>query len=211
MNWYTGDTHAFHANIIKYSKRPFENAYEMNAVMAANINERVKPNDWLYHLGDWSFGPKSDKIQLKHAFIFRKLIACKNVVLIFGNHDHLRRNKDFCGLFRQTADILEVKDQIVNEKIVLCHYGMRVWCASHHGRWHLYGHSHGHLPDIADALCFDVGVDCHDYKPLSSHDVAEIMQPKIAARKKRLENNPNKIDSPSIRGEVDATHHGRYS
>jgi hypothetical protein len=29
---------------------------------------------------------------------------------------------------------------------VLCHYAMRVWNRSHHGAWHLYGHSQGESP-----------------------------------------------------------------
>ncbi len=33
------------------------------------------------------------------------------------------------------------------QPIVICHYAMRVWNRSHHGAWHLYGHSHGNLPD----------------------------------------------------------------
>jgi hypothetical protein len=32
------------------------------------------------------------------------------------------------------------------QPIVLCHYAMRVWNRSHHGAWHLYGHSRGNLP-----------------------------------------------------------------
>ncbi|MFT5024909.1 MAG: calcineurin-like phosphoesterase family protein, partial [Candidatus Azotimanducaceae bacterium] len=42
---------------------------------------------------------------------------------------------------------------------------------AHHGNWHLYGHSHGTLPDLEDQLCFDVGVDCHDFYPLAYEDV----------------------------------------
>ena len=34
------------------------------------------------------------------------------------------------------------------------------------------------LPDLADQLCFDVGVDCHDFYPLSYDEVKAIMQKK---------------------------------
>jgi calcineurin-like phosphoesterase family protein len=44
---------------------------------------------------------------------------------------------------------------------------MRVWNHSHHGSWHLFGHSHGTLTDDTDSLSLDVGVDCWGYSPVS--------------------------------------------
>jgi calcineurin-like phosphoesterase family protein len=46
---------------------------------------------------------------------------------------------------------------------------MRVWDQSHHGSWHLYGHSHGKLPDLG--LSTDVGVDGHNFQPWSFEEV----------------------------------------
>lgn len=56
---------------------------------------------------------------------------------------------------------------------------MRVWNKSHYGAWMLYGHSHGSLIDDPNSLSFDVGVDCHNYKPFSFEEVKEIMSHKI--------------------------------
>jgi len=178
MNWYTADTHAYHGNIIKYCDRPFASTDEINEVMITNINDRVAPDDILFHLGDWTFGPRSDRsLQIKNATDFRKQINCKNIILIQGNHDYLVHVPEFRNLFSKIHVIVETYDSIVKQKIVLCHYAMRVWNASHHGRWHLYGHSHGHLDPI-DTFSFDVGVDCHNFCPINSHDVAQIMQEK---------------------------------
>jgi calcineurin-like phosphoesterase family protein len=55
---------------------------------------------------------------------------------------------------------------------------MRVWNQSHRGALHLYGHSHGTLPDDANSKSFDVGVDCHDYHPISLDRVLAIMATK---------------------------------
>lgn len=52
--WFTSDTHFGHANIVKYSGRPFEDVYEMNAALVRNWNETVKPGDLVYHLGDFA-------------------------------------------------------------------------------------------------------------------------------------------------------------
>ena len=178
MNYYTADSHAFHGNILKYCNRPFASVDEMNEVMVANINDRVAKGDTIYHLGDWSFGPRSKPdIQLQRAIDFRSRIKCKNIILIFGNHDYLRDNPEFRALFTKTADILQIYDPFIKQKIVLCHYAMRVWNASHHGRYHIYAHSHGHL-DPTNTFSFDVGVDCHNFCPISSNDIARIMQEK---------------------------------
>ncbi len=55
---------------------------------------------------------------------------------------------------------------------------MKVWRSSFRGTWHLYGHSHGHLPDDIHSLSFDVGVDCHDFYPLSYEEVKNRMKQK---------------------------------
>jgi calcineurin-like phosphoesterase family protein len=55
---------------------------------------------------------------------------------------------------------------------------IQLWNAKHHGTYHLYGHSHGSLADDIHSRSFDVGVDCHDFYPLSYAEVKEIMKKK---------------------------------
>lgn len=55
---------------------------------------------------------------------------------------------------------------------------MRTWNGSHRGIWQLYGHSHGNLSDDEAALSFDVGVDCHNFYPVSYEEVKGIMKNK---------------------------------
>jgi calcineurin-like phosphoesterase family protein len=62
--------------------RDFETLEEMNNSLVKNINDNVNENDWLIHMGDWSFGG-FERIEE-----FRSMINCKNIVLILGNHDH---------------------------------------------------------------------------------------------------------------------------
>jgi calcineurin-like phosphoesterase family protein len=59
--------------------------------------------------------------------------------------------------------------------ITLLHYALRVWNKSHYSSWHLYGHSHGSLPDDPNSMSFDVGIDCHNYTPISFEQVKAIM------------------------------------
>lgn len=128
--FFTSDTHAFHDNIIRYSNRPFASVMAMNETMATNINIKVDRSDYLFHLGDWSFGP------VQNAERFRSMINCRNVHLIVGNHDRkFLKEKQFTKLFSKIDGLYEgtVEDQFM----VLCHYAMRVWNRSHYGAYHL--------------------------------------------------------------------------
>ena len=76
----TSDTHFNHENIIKYCKRPYENANKRNESLIKNWNKVVKKEDDIFHLGDFGFGTKEE---LKS--IFNRLNGKK--YLIMGNHD----------------------------------------------------------------------------------------------------------------------------
>lgn len=185
MDWFTADTHFGHNNIIRYSNRPFTSVEEMDDVIINNINNLVQPGDTLWFLGDFCFGPRDPERFYRVAESYRNRIECNNIILIWGNHDpnrfaHKREERDSAGKFRRLfKDDYDLKQTtVMGQKIVLCHYAMRVWDKSHHGAWHLYGHSHGSLPDDPNSLSFDCGVDCHDYKPLNFNEVGEIMKKK---------------------------------
>jgi calcineurin-like phosphoesterase family protein len=172
--WFTSDTHFGHTNIIKYCKRPFANADEMDEALIENWNGRVNYDDVVWHIGDFSFSRDVEAI--------RKLSFKLNgkINLILGNHDHTISNKRAAlkpHAFNTIYDQFhEVKVNGVN--ITLCHYALRVWNKSHHGAWHLYGHSHGTLEDLNDSLSFDCGVDSHNYSPVSFDEVEAIMKTK---------------------------------
>ena len=78
MIHFTSDIHADHFNIIKYCKRPLSTVEEMNKTLIDNINNTCKPNDTLYHVGDFVFKTKPRK--------FESQIKCK-IIFIKGNHD----------------------------------------------------------------------------------------------------------------------------
>ena len=54
MIFFTSDTHFNHKAIISYCSRPFESVEEMNDRLIDNWNQVVKPNDTVYHLGDFA-------------------------------------------------------------------------------------------------------------------------------------------------------------
>lgn len=172
--FFTADHHFGHANIIKFSERPFESMEEMNEELIKRWNEKIAKDDMVYHLGDVSLG-KPD---------FTKEILERlngKIHLIKGNHeysalrvqDRFEWIKDYHELYIEDEEATAGK-----RKIILFHYAMRTWNASHHGVWQLYGHSHGTLSDDENALSIDIGVDCHNFYPISYEEVKEIMKKK---------------------------------
>ncbi len=160
-NWFTADTHFGHANIIKYCNRPFKDVQEMDEILIKNWNDRVQQGDNVYLLGDFSMGDPTRYVQRLNGRIH----------VIRGNHDkHIMRA---VHLFEWVRDLTNI--HIDGQDIVLCHYAMRVWQGSHRNSWQCYGHSHGTLADNPTALSCDVGVDCHNYCPISFEQLKTIM------------------------------------
>lgn len=174
--WFTADFHLGHANIIRYCDRPFENIAQMDTEIIDRLNSSVAENDLLYFLGDFCRGSGKD------ALAYRKRIRCKNIFFIEGNHDACARK--ILTEFRWWKQLTEVK--VNDHLIVLCHYAMRVWHHSFRGSWHLYGHSHGRLPDDPTALSMDVGVDTHHFRPWHVNEIAALMERKFRHRAERL-------------------------
>lgn len=178
--YFTGDSHYFHTNIIKYTNRPFKDVEEMDNILINNTNEKVGQDDRIIHLGDFCFSKYG---RTPEYYLDR--INCKNITMILGNHDPHDHNglpdRNFARLFNGGCyNYLEIKVPYKGREqlIVLSHYAMRVWNKSHHGSWHLFGHSHGTLEDLPNSLSIDVGVDCHNYYPISVDEVGAIMAKK---------------------------------
>lgn len=95
--------------------------------------------------------------------------------------------------FEEVCDYKEIRHN--GQRIILCHYAFRVWNSSHHGSWHLYGHSHGSLPDDLGALSWDVGSDNNNFTPISFEQVKEIMSHKTFVPVDHHEPNRGNPDS----------------
>lgn len=151
----TSDSHFNHTNIIKYCNRPFMNVGDMNESLINNWNERIRPNDIVYHLGDFGFGEACKKI-------FKRLNG--NKCLIVGNHD---RTDTFDYGWGWVKDVHQLK--VDGQSIWLSHYPHRSWPKSFHGSWHLFGHVHGRMEPLG--FSFDVGVDAWNYYPVSYEQI----------------------------------------
>lgn len=176
-NFFIADPHLGHANIIKYTDRPFKSQEEidlldmadrgvinakevkisqasvdrMDATIIDNINNVVEVNDVLWILGDFCFGNRRNFYQT--AASYRKRINCRNVNLVIGNHDEKDvLYKVFSDGNYTTKFYDHLLTTIESQRIFLDHYPMRSWDNSHHGAWMLYGHVHGLFSDEDEGI-----------------------------------------------------------
>jgi len=170
--WFTSDSHHGHKNIIKFSNRPFKNVDHMSEEMITSWNNHVDEDDDVYHLGDFAL-TSSNKT---HAILER---LNGNIHLITGNHE-----KSILKSAKCKEQFVWIKDRyefyVDGQFMVLHHYGMRVWNKSHHGSWHLYGHSHDSMEYEEWGRSMDVGVDSAarvlgEYRPFSFDEIKRIM------------------------------------
>lgn len=167
--FFTADTHFFHKNILHLGKgRPFNTIEEMNEILIENWNKVVSKKDIIYHLGDFAFKSQIHEIE----GILNRLNG--NKILIKGNHD----SRIICNS-KKWSEVYDYKEiKIDKQKIVLFHYPLREWNGSWKGSFHLYGHCHNNLPDDPKLKSFDVGVDGHNFKPISFEEVKKIINMK---------------------------------
>jgi calcineurin-like phosphoesterase family protein len=186
MIFFTSDTHYNHKNIVRGTStwktfeegsshqktRDFDTLEEHNEALVKAINDVVGVDDQLWHLGDWSFGGFPSIKQ------FRDRLVVRDINLVYGNHDEkIEANREgIQSLFTSVQYYKELTIQ--GHKLILSHYAHRVWNKSHHNSIHLYGHSHGTIPDYGKSM--DVGVDVAfnlfgEYRPFRWEEIARIM------------------------------------
>jgi calcineurin-like phosphoesterase family protein len=128
------DFHLGHFRICEYCSRPFSSSEQMDESCIDYLNKTVRPQDTLYFLGDFNYGPDC---QIKTES-YRSKINCKDIRLILGNHDS--HCKDHPHLWSWIKDTYVLKYN--KRRIWLSHYGHYVWPGSHNSTLHAYGHSH---------------------------------------------------------------------
>jgi calcineurin-like phosphoesterase family protein len=126
------DTHFGHAGVCRFTRadgtklRPWTDPNEMDEAMVKAWNERVKPTDKVYHLGDVV-------INRKALATLRRLNGDK--VLIRGNHD-IFRDEDYRQYFR------ELRAYHVMNGLILSHIPVHEASLGRFG-CNIHGHLHG--------------------------------------------------------------------
>ncbi len=153
--FFTSDTHFGHGGALGLYRRPFASVAAMNEALVARWNDKVGPEDEVWHLGDFAIrqpGPVT-------AALLDRLNGRKH--LVAGNNDPpATTGLDGWASVQPYAEI--ALDGVL---LVLCHYPFRSWRGMDKGWVNLHGHSHGRLKPLPRQ--FDVGVDVWDFRPVA--------------------------------------------
>lgn len=142
MRYYIADPHFFHGALNTVMDcRGFESAEAMNAYMLKKWNEKVRKNDDVVILGDFSFGKAEETNELLEQLNGR-------LYLIQGNHDRFLRNKAYrTDRFVWIKPYEELQD--AKRKVILSHYPIMCYNGQYRldengnpRTYMLYGHVH---------------------------------------------------------------------
>lgn len=142
MRYYIADCHFFHkAMLDRMDKRGFADVETMNNYMIERWNNKVRTNDEVVILGDFSWGKAEPTNE-----ILKQLNG--TLYLIKGNHDYYLKNAKFdADRFVWIKDYAEIHDS--KRKVILSHYPIMCYNGQYRlGRkgepktYMLYGHVH---------------------------------------------------------------------
>jgi calcineurin-like phosphoesterase family protein len=155
MLFFTSDTHFSDRRVLGIDRRPYGSLQEHDEGLIANWNETVRPEDEVWHLGDFARGTAEGIDRLLARLNGRKH-------LIIGNNDGPATVTSRHWASVQHYAELEVEGRF----LVLCHYPFRTWNRMAKGAFNLHGHSHGRLKPLPRQR--DVGVDAQGYRPIAA-------------------------------------------
>lgn len=148
MRYYISDLHFYHGNLnTSMDHRGFSSVEDMHQYMISQWNSRVRKQDEVVVLGDFSIGKAQETEEILKQLNGRKF-------LIVGNHDRFLSDKSFDrSLFGWIEHYKELNDN--KRKIILSHYP--VFCYNGQNRvdqdgnpraYMLYGHVHNTYDEV---------------------------------------------------------------
>lgn len=142
MRYYIADLHFFHTAMnSKMDCRGFADVGQMNEYMIRKWNGKVRKNDEVVIIGDFSWGSPEETGELLKRLNGR-------LYLIQGNHDRFLKNKEMdLRRFVWVKPYEELQDN--RRKVVLCHYPIMCYNGQYRldengnpKTYMLYGHVH---------------------------------------------------------------------
>lgn len=177
MIYFTADTHFFTSarrglrlSTLRVGAREFSTVEERKKFLVRRWNEKVRPEDEIYILGDFSDGTPEQT-----ATLLRQLNGKK--YLIIGNNDCYLEDEHFPQgeLFAWVRPYYEL--HALGTTFVLFHFPIEVWAGYRKNSVHLHGHTHRRVPMIEPIRRYEVGVDSHDGYPVSIDEVWRAVEP----------------------------------
>ncbi|WP_298955483.1 metallophosphoesterase [uncultured Methylobacterium sp.] len=177
--YFTADTHFGDRHILRLRGAVFGSIEAHDEALVARWNAVVGPDDAVWHIGDFAAHASREHC----AAIFHRLNGSKR--LVRGNHDS-NRVLDLPWAEPPVESIRLTAEDAAGTpwRLFLAHYAHRAWPGLWRGTRHLYGHTHGTIPDTIRSC--DAGVDAWDYRPvaldalLARQDAATLVPDELA-------------------------------
>ena len=145
--FFTSDLHFGHKNVIGFDQRPYFTVEEMDKSLIENWNNKVKPGDTVYVLGDMFWFSDNNYVQ--------NILKALNgqIILIKGNHEkwlHNAANKKLLAGIKDFDDITVTLNDGTTKRCILSHYYMPFYKNHYHGAIHLHSHTHSSPESILE-------------------------------------------------------------
>lgn len=183
--FFTSDTHFNHRAMIEKAWRPmFSSVDEMNEEIIANWNLAVRPDDTVWHLGDFAMG---------NDVAARSLVALLNghKHLVTGNHDHAwSANRDSAKYQRLWLDAgfesvqAFARRKIEGHSVMLSHFPYEgdhldearfdEYRLRDAGKYLIHGHVHESWK--VNGRQINVGVDVWNFHPVELTQIEEYIR-----------------------------------
>ena len=162
--WFISDTHLNHNKEFVWKVRGFDSVSDMNNAIIERWNSVVKPNDIVYHLGDFIMGDLEDGIEL-----IKKLNG--KIRLAIGNHDTSARLDAFSKL--SNFEEIQFGYRLKNKKrtFLLTHYPLLSGNYDNSKTYSIHGHTHSINPFCEYDMMYNVSCEAHNCTPISWEDM----------------------------------------
>lgn len=176
--FFASDFHLSHLREFVWQARGFDSVKAHADAIIDSLNAKVKENDTLCYLGDYSLN--SNPEETKNYF---RRIKCRNIIYVWGNHE-----SSTSAIYRETikstfgmllpvvpSEVYPLKWENVKfvgqnaflavgeQLIFISHFAHYIWDQMQHGAWNVCGHSHNNCPLLNassdEGKILDVGVD----------------------------------------------------
>jgi len=186
MLYFISDTHFYHGNIINLNPEVRFKGFEI--VILTNLFKVLKPEDTLYHLGDftWHFNDKNEYLKVWKALPGKK-------ILVMGNHDKDKETlKEYFDEIYDFYKIIEYR----GKRVLLSHYPAKDPITDRYPARQeeireiyfkercdilIHGHVHWNKEGLKCAceeygiVCINANVEWNDYKPVSEKEVDKLI------------------------------------
>jgi calcineurin-like phosphoesterase family protein len=129
--------------------------------MLDNWNEVVKPQDRVYHLGDFCMNRKC-------LALYKKLNG--RITVVLGNHDPWKR-RDYERFECDNIDHFQGVKMMPKLGWILSHVPVHPYLLNEDTRWNYNIHGHLHTHDVPDSRYFNVSVEKINYKPIELEEL----------------------------------------